>query len=260
MPRLDVRAATAMIEGQLAGWPTGAMRPGRELLVAGRGHDEAAGGERALGDGLEHRREGRSSRHRRAERHRDHDAGVADGPVDAGQDPAVGPPALVAEDLPGVDLGLGRDAVRREGLGLPRTARGADAVRAVAVSIVGRLAGDERGPGDGAPDEVRMAGVEAGVQHRDAHALARPRGADDAGGLQAPRGVAVDERLGCADLSFGTGRAPRPRTRSARSSTPSRKPCTYPASDSPESAYTMRSGSTASTPSSMPVVEATAAS
>ena len=33
MPSLESRAATAMIDGQLAGWPTGAIRPGRELSL-----------------------------------------------------------------------------------------------------------------------------------------------------------------------------------------------------------------------------------
>src|SRR3954453_23613341 len=93
--------------------------------------------------------------------------------------PACVPEPELDSTLPAKIRARSRDAVarRRSGRGL-RAAGSADAVRAVAVQILHRLACDERLACDGAPGEVRMTEVHAGVEdsHLDSVPAAVARG------------------------------------------------------------------------------------
>ncbi len=179
----------------MAGWPTGANQPVAPVaLVAGGGDDEGAGGEGALADGFEDLAEGVVDGDFGPERHGDDARALGDGPVDAGEDAAVGAAAVVVEDLAREDGGPEGDAVAGRVVGRLRPAGGADAVGAVAVAVLGLVALDEADGGDGARGEVGVLEVEAGVEDGDLDALAGEGRRGDAGGLEAPGGGSLARR------------------------------------------------------------------
>ena len=188
-------AATAMIEGQFAGCDTGLVEARAARVVARGRDDQRAHGLRPQRDALVDLRERLAGPGRRAERHRDDGALVGDRPLDAGQDPGVRARAGVGEHLAGVDLGAVGDAVARAARRRALAAeRGADAVRAVAVAVLHRLAGHEGARLDRAAGEVRVLEVEARVEHRHPDLRARAAAVDDLRRLQAPGRLGLVER------------------------------------------------------------------
>ena len=166
-------------------------------LVARGGDDERALREGALADGLEDVAVRVVHGDLGPERHGDDARALRERPLEPREDLAVGPAPLVAEDLAREDGRLARDAVPRRVVRLARAARGADAVRAVAVAVLrGPHAGDEARRLDGARGEVGVAKVEAGVEDGDLHSLAGGLRERDAGGLEAPRVLGLRARGG----------------------------------------------------------------
>ena len=163
-------------------------------VVAGGRDDQGAGAERPLADLVEDRRWRRADPGRGAERHRHDRAAIDDRPLNAGKNAAVGPAALVAQHLAGEDLGTRRHPVAGEALRRRRPAAGPDAVRAVTVTVLHRLPGNEALRLDRPRGEVRVLKVHAGIEDRDLDTqsgLARKRGTRD---LQAPGELGLAER------------------------------------------------------------------
>ncbi|MGX1267424.1 hypothetical protein RKD18_000618 [Streptomyces phaeoluteigriseus] len=126
-----------------------------------------------------------------AEAHAD-DLGVlvAGGPFHAGQHPGLPAAAVSGEDLADVQAGAGRDALLLAVGGGAGTGDGRGDVRSVAVAVLDVLVGHEARARGHLADQVGVAGVHAGVQDRDVHALT---------------GVTARPHLRCADLPRGVG-------------------------------------------------------
>jgi hypothetical protein len=125
--------------------------------------------------------------------------------LNAGEDAAVRTAALVAQDLAGEDLGIRRHPVARQALRRRGPAGGSDAVRAVAMAVLHRLAGDEALRLDRPGGEIGVLEVHAGVEDREPDALPGLARARDPRALQAPGELDLAERRGRPGEQLGHG-------------------------------------------------------
>ena len=163
-------------------------------VVAGGGDDQGAGTERALADLVEDARRRGSDLGRGAERHRHDCAAVDERPLNAGEDAAIRPAALVAQHLAGEDLGSSGYAVAGQALRRRRPTARADAVGAVTVAILHRLTGNEALRPDHARGEVRVLEVQASIQDRDPDAPSGPARRPDTRDLETPGELGLIQR------------------------------------------------------------------